>query len=322
MSLSIYHGNEEWILKGVAVDIEASFNKLYPEFPVQRIESFTNIISKSEYHLFVQQGQLQAFVIKNGPTLLQRTICIFTHFDISQFPVDILNQCHSVIFMSSSQLSVAVANGLDPSRSYVVPIGVNQQLHCPLDRTKLFQIPSIQKTFAPMNGRRAVGFCLRYWDKPAYVRRKRYKLVMSVVKILAVELGIPVIVLGPGWKECQFKVVHDNIYYVEAQYKYYPYLYNLMSVYVSLSAHEGGPMPLLESLSCGIRPVVTNTGFAFDILSDEKRYQLLSVAAPIHGIVSAILNAYDATLDVHRNRMLASSFTFDCAAHKLMKLIN
>ena len=129
MSLSIYHGNEDWILKGFGLDIEKAFRRLYPTYPLERLESFTSKVGQSKYHFFVQQGQLMAFVEKNGSEFLPQSLCIFTHFDVNQFPVNLLNQCRAVFFMSSSQLSIAVANGLDPARSYVVPLGVDQQLH-------------------------------------------------------------------------------------------------------------------------------------------------------------------------------------------------
>ena len=61
MSLSIYHGNEDWILKGFGLDIEKAFRRLYPTYPLERLESFTSKIGQSKYHFFVQQGQLLYF---------------------------------------------------------------------------------------------------------------------------------------------------------------------------------------------------------------------------------------------------------------------
>ena len=71
-SLSIYHGNEEWILKGLGVDLHRAFNQFAPHIAVSRFESFTNNVGNSDYHFFVQQGQLTAFVSKNGTSLLPK----------------------------------------------------------------------------------------------------------------------------------------------------------------------------------------------------------------------------------------------------------
>ena len=321
MSLSIYHGNEDWILKGFGLDIEKAFRTLYPTYPLQRLESFTDKVGQSKYHFFVQQGQLMAFVEKNGSDFLPQSICIFTHFDINQFPVKLLNQCRAVFFMSSSQLSIAVANGLDSTRSHVVPLGVDQELHKILDSEQIIQIQANNKFLSSLSGRNAIGFCLRYWDKPAYTRRKRYKLLMKVIDILSNQLGVPVIVLGPCWDDCSFKVSGDKIIYANVSYKDYPYFYNMMKVFCSLSLHEGGPMPLLESLSCGASPIVTNTGFAFDVLGGCSDHLTLSVDASIDRIISRILECYHCPHAIEKNRNLAAPFSFKNAARKIMSII-
>lgn len=321
MSLSIYHGNEDWILKGFALDIETAFRRLYPAYSFQRLESFTSKVGQSKYHFFVQQGQLMAFVAKNGADLLPQSICIFTHFDIKQFPVNILNKCRAVFFMSSSQLSIAVANGLDSARSHVVPLGVDQELHIIFDRKKIIKVQADNNSLNFLSGRNAIGFCLRYWDKPAYTRRKRYELIMQVIDILSNQLGLPVIVLGPGWDDCSFKVSGEKIIYANAKYKDYPCFYNMMKVFCSLSLHEGGPMPLLESLSCGASPVVTNTGFAFDVLGGRSDYLALSVDASIDMIIARILVSYHRPIAIEKNRTLATPFSFENVARKIMSII-
>lgn len=321
MSLSIYHGNEDWILKGFGLDIEKAFRNLYPNYTLERLESFTNKVGQSKYHFFVQQGQLMAFVAKNGPELLSRSICIFTHFDIKQFPVNILNQCRAVFFMSSSQLSIAVSNGLDSTRSYVIPLGVDQNLHKILDHAKIIQLQANNKSLNFLSGRDAIGFCLRYWDKPAYTRRKRYELIMKVIDVVSNQLGLPVIVLGPGWDDCSFKVTGKKIIYANVKYQDYPYFYNMMKVFCSLSLHEGGPMPLLESLSCGVSPVVTNTGFAFDVLGERGDYLALSVDASIDKIISRILHTYHRPLALEKNRNLVATFSFENVARRIMSII-
>ena len=321
MSLSIYHGNEDWILKGFGLDIEKAFRALYPTYPLQRFESFTQKVGKSKYHFFVQQGQLIEFVKKNGVDYLAQSICIFTHFDINQFPVKILNQCRAIFFMSSSQLSIAIANGLDSTRSHLVPLGVDQELHKILDSEKIIQLQANNKFLSPLSGRNAIGFCLRYWDKPAYTRRKRYKLIMKVIDILSNQLALPVIVLGPGWDDCSFKIFGDKIIYANINYKDYPYFYNMMKVFCSLSLHEGGPMPLLESLSCGASPVVTNTGFAFDVLGRGSDYLALSVDASIDRVIFSILDSYHCSPSLEKNRALATPFSFENVARKIMSII-
>ena len=59
MHFAIFHGNERWILRGLAIDIESSLLKL--GHTVDRIETDLTNPDKpptADYFLFVQQGQL------------------------------------------------------------------------------------------------------------------------------------------------------------------------------------------------------------------------------------------------------------------------
>ena len=132
MSLCIYHGNENWILKGIALDLQSGFVKACSDFRVERAETngdFSDVNqSPLKYHLFLSVTQLNLFVRSHENKLPPYTLLLFTHFDASQFNSELLNQLHSIIFMSSSQMSVAVANGLDPSICHVIALGVDQSL--------------------------------------------------------------------------------------------------------------------------------------------------------------------------------------------------
>lgn len=324
MSLSIYYGKEEWILRGLGQDLKTAFQALYPHFAVGSVDAFEDQAGQTRHHFFVQQGQLGGFIRRTKSThILPNSVCLFTHFDKKQFPVEVLNRCKSVMFMSSSQLPVAVANGLDANKAFIMPIGVDQKLHQIYSEKIIAKIQKNNELFSSIGDKKAVGFCLRYWDKDTYINRKRYGLVNQVVEIITA-CNIPVIILGPGWKKCEDRVRNNLVTYVDTKYQNYPYVYNLMKVFCSLSLHEGGPVPLLESMSCGVKPVVTNTGYAFDILGgrDFTRDYLLPIDAEVHEIVAKILSAYveDSRQTVYRE--IASKFSFEESAKKLYGIFN
>ena len=124
----------------------------------------------------------------------------------------------------------------------------------------------------------AVGFCGRYWEKFTYTRRKNYTKIKKVAYNLA-DSGIPVVILGPGWNKL-FTSSHPLISLITTKYPNYPLVYNLMKVFVSLSIHEGGPLPVLESMCCGAYPIITNTGFAFDVLKGCQYGDLIDPFTP------------------------------------------
>lgn len=60
-----------------------------------------------------------------------------------------------------------------------------------------------------------------------------------------------------------------NFEYQVFDYKQYPRVLAEHKVFCSVSDVEGGPVPLLESLTAGLVPVVTDTGYARDVIPSE-----------------------------------------------------
>ena len=79
--LAIYHGNEEWVLKGVAIDFCAEFVKLGIDSVT--FGSFNGPSLKSKWHMFVQQGQLSEHVRVNGTANLERLMSFY--LDVGNF---------------------------------------------------------------------------------------------------------------------------------------------------------------------------------------------------------------------------------------------
>ena len=152
--------------------------------------------------------------------------------------------------------------------------------------------------------------------------RKRYDLVVKIAELFAVQFNIPVILVGPGWSASPLLPSHENIIPLRIKYSEYPLVYNMMRVFASLSLHEGGPVPLLESLSCGVTPVVTQTGFAFDVLSASFPKSIIPVDASYQQIVHSLLSAYNNPFDHQSLRACASGFTFHAAAFRILHLLS
>ena len=134
------------------------------------------------------------------------------------------------------------------------------------------------------------------------------------------ESGIPVILLGPGWEQL-FLENHPKIIIINTKYKYYPVFYNFMKVFVSLSIHEGGPLPVLESMCCGCYPIVTNTGFAFDVLRDKRDGVLISPFSDSSYYYELIKNIFFSEYwNPLSIRKRASKFSFDALASLIVEI--
>ena len=258
----------------------------------------------------------------NPNSLPHQTICLFTHLDIKNFKPQILNKCALVIFNSTAQLSIAIANGYNPQNALLQPYGVDPSLHqiFPASNQSLKSIHQalVAKGKILSTSRCAVGFCGRYWEKSTYVRRKNYQLVRDVVYKL-IEERIPVIIVGPGWRQFITKK-SPYLSIIETDYTNYPYFYNLMKVFVSLSIHEGGPLPLLESMACGCYPIVTSTGNAFDVLSSTDNIgEIISPFLTASQVYDIILRRLCHDSDCLSIREHASQFSFDALAGRILK---
>ena len=314
MKIGIYHGDEDWVLKGIGQDLANSLAKI-PGLSIQTTDRvFKGERLRTDYHVFVQQGQLNANVKRNNNTMPKNTICLFTHLDVGNFAPKILKNCKAVVFNSSIQLSMAIANGYNPSNALLVPHAVDPNLHkiLPPDNAGFKQV---QESIFRKHGKwieqhSTVGFCGRYWDRNTYTRRKNYIKVKETAYSLA-ESGISVIILGPNWEQL-FQDQHENLILLSAKYKDYPYIYNLMRVFVSLSIHEGGPLPLLESMCCGCFPIVTNTGFAFDVTNTFQSCEMISPFQSTDSIVQLVTSKFNThKWDIKDIRNHGSKFSFD-----------
>ena len=311
-TIGVYHGDEDWVLKGIGQDLSKSLAEIN-RFKVKTTDRvFKSVRLDADYHVFVQQGQLNKNCRNNSDNVPKNSICLFTHLDIGNFKPEILACCKAVIFNSSVQLSMAIANGYNPSNAYLRPHAVDPRLHQILRKNDPdFQsiLDKVKTNGKSLNYRSAVGFCGRYWEKHTYVRRKNYDKIKSVATNLA-ESGIPILIIGPGWNKL-FTRRHPLITLVDAKYHKYPYLYNIMKIFVSLSVHEGGPLPILESMCCGVYPIVTNTGFAFDILRDRNDGVIVNAFRPASYYVDVIKSHYYSEhWDASALRQRASEFSF------------
>jgi glycosyltransferase involved in cell wall biosynthesis len=133
----------------------------------------------------------------------------------------------------------------------------------------------------------SVGFCSAFYE------RKSPDRVLDIVR------GLPhrhFILLGKGWKAYRrFDELSSlpNFQYVEADYSDYPGHYARMSVFVSASMLEGGPIPLLEAMMSNVVPVASKTGFAPDVIRDCENGFLFDIDADAAEICGLIEKAFE-----------------------------
>ena len=110
-----------------------------------------------------------------------------------------------------------------------------------------------------------------------------------------------VVLLGKGWDRyprfaelCAL----PNCVYVDAPYEAYSVHYARMSVFVSVSRLEGGPIPLLEAMMSNAVPVASRTGFAPDIIEPGRNGFLFDVDAAPEEVCRLVEQALTLDADV------------------------
>jgi glycosyltransferase involved in cell wall biosynthesis len=138
----------------------------------------------------------------------------------------------------------------------------------------------------------AVGFC------SAYYPRKSPDMVLEVARRLPHRR---VLLLGKRWDQYpRFAELSalPNFEYIDAAYDSYPAHYARMSVFVSVSRLEGGPIPLLEAMMSNVVPVASRTGFAPDVVVPGRNGFLFDVDAPPEQVCRLVEQAFVLDADV------------------------
>jgi glycosyltransferase involved in cell wall biosynthesis len=137
-----------------------------------------------------------------------------------------------------------------------------------------------------------VGLC------SAYYPRKSPERILEIVRRMPHRQFL---LLGRNWHQAMG--THglqslSNFSYVEADYGSYPRYYEQMSVFLSPSQLEGGPIPLLEAMMSNVVPVATRTGFAPDLVDHGRNGFLYDPGAGVEVACDLIDRAFTMETDV------------------------
>lgn len=157
-----------------------------------------------------------------------------------------------------------------------------------VDKTRLTTVlgaadPSLF-TFHERGGN-TVGF------SSAYYERKCPDKMLGIMQSMP---DMQFILLGRGWDrwdKFEKMLTLKNFEYVETEYANYPQYYRKMDIFVSTSVLEGGPIPLIEAMMANIFPVVSDTGFARDIIHHGENGFIFPVDSDISSICELIRQA-------------------------------
>jgi glycosyltransferase involved in cell wall biosynthesis len=267
-----------WILDAICKEIGARL----PDADIRYCPFGTPLPPARRYffsHYMYYVGSLSA----TNPIRRGKSYVFATHLEPAKHGVSnkllarVLQTCERVICMNEGLRSDLAALGVSPSKLGVAVGAADSRDYRPHERRP--------------DGK--VGFC------SAYYARKAPDLLLEIVR------GLPsreFVLLGKGWQAYpRFAelLALPNFQYVEAPYAEYASHYSRMSVFVSASQLEGGPIPLLEAMMSNAVPVASRTGFAPDVIEHGRNGFLFDMNASAHEVCEFIERAFLLQCNVH-----------------------
>lgn len=265
--------NRGWVLDGICRDIEPHVSGVTAYcYDVQLLPSARSYFF-SHYSLFVAAAR--AGRIPRGA----RTFVYFTHpRDIGLRPrrlIKMLAKSDQVLSMASMHTEELVRAGLPRNRVTTV-------------------LGAADPGLFPWH-RRGSGRALLV---SAYYPRKSPETMLALIRALP---DTPFTLLGKGWRNSPVAAslaALSNLELLEAPYSMYPAVYGRSDAFVSVSALEGGPIPLIEAMMSNVIPVATRTGFAPDLIHHGRNGFLCDVDAPVVEIAELVKQALRSSAEV------------------------
>lgn len=252
-----------WIL---SVFAQKHFWEKFVKFPLPKYGAY----------FFSYPSIFESFLKSNPAQYKNRSIVNYTHnmdeLGNLQHQSEILNQAYSVHFNCSRDAEVLVEAGLEPTKIRLVFGAVDDDC---IQQRSIVREP------------KTILLASRYSE------RKGLNIFPRIVELLP---EWKFIILGRGWedflKETNLES-NSNIEYIFFNKETRNNTMSRASIFLSLSKLEGGPMPLIESMSMGVIPVATDTGFARDVIMDGRNGKIIPNPPTAEQVCEAILMADD-----------------------------
>ena len=291
---------KNWILDGIAKEIGSRSNLKWAIYYNEKNPQF---LPKARNIMFMHQALMLKFYRKNLLPNKSKLFCWYTHprdetDKLISEQLKCFNLCHYTVFACSMHRDLWISRGLSTSRSMVLLGGYDPRLFYPSKRR-------IEK---------CIGIC------SAFHERKNPRLIHRIVEKMR---DTRFILIGKGWEKYSLYeglINFGNLDYVSPSYKEYPYYYAKMNVFLSTSIIEGGPIPLIEAMACNRFPVVSDTGFARDLITNGENGFLFPINSDADSVCNLLRSALQNTeLDISGT---VNQYTWNHFSDELCKHMN
>jgi glycosyltransferase involved in cell wall biosynthesis len=291
-----------WILEKICRVIERASGGICFHLFSERNDDLSYPLPAARHYFFAHFALGVTVTRKHPEVLAANSFVWFTHPDFSKGVtkediVRLAGACTAVFTPCSANRFMLAEWGAAPETISVPLGGADPASFRPKTRT----------------GQGSIGFVGAYYERKQPARMLEIARLMPEQEILLVgprpqDVENPLLA-WPNWPGfAEFRAL-PNVRYVEAAYDEFPQWYQRLDVYCSTSLTEGGPIPAIEAMMSNVMPVISDTGFARDIVAHGSTGYIFDPAAPAAEIVALIRRALaDTTTDV---AAAAAAFSWD-----------
>jgi glycosyltransferase involved in cell wall biosynthesis len=271
--------NRNWILgnwiKEVKVRSPNNFKLWWLPTVYSGKRKFEQIIKfplpRYDAYFFSYPAIFKYYLEKNPNRFDNNSIVLYTHNEtelgtiIDQ--VELLNKSFKTYFYCRADADNLISNGLMPQKVLVA--------NCAID------VDCVNSKVVVEN-RQTIILASKFGP------RKGAELLPNLISMLP---EWHFVIMGKGWKSfLKAEKIFDlpNLTYVKFNKKNRSKFFSGAKIFLSLSNLEGGPVPLIESMSLGVIPISTNTGFAPEFIKDGVNGYLVPINPDPNLIVERI----------------------------------
>lgn len=269
-----------WILGAIAREIKDSM-----KFEVV-IGNNISEIRNNDLILFMHYETAGYYLLRNFNRLRNPYLIWFTHprrsCDLRDVFFKALFDKSFEVLASCSKYSKKINDSVGRKVAKFVPYGVDKEL---------FYFSPAQKS-----DRLKVGISSNYY------LRKNPTLLEKFIKNYP---NIDFVFAGKGWTENTDWIKYDNYYNVKPTYQEYPAFYKSIQVLVNCSELEGGPIGVVECLSCGVPVFSSQVGLVEDVVQEGINGNMFD----LNDDMSEVFSLFEETLQINSSNSISESVT-------------
>jgi len=271
--------NRNWILGNWIKEVKARNPKRFKLWWVPIIYSgkrkFETIIKfplpKYDAYFFSYPTIFKYFLNKNPNRFESKSIILYPHNEPEMGTISdqvvLLNKAFKTYFYCKADADNLISNGLQPAKALIANCAIDIDCVTSKNVVRNHQTIVLASKFGP---------------------RKGAELLPPLIKMLP-EWNF--VIMGRGWERFlnhEKIIALPNLTYVKFNKENRVKFLSSAKIFLSLSNLEGGPVPLIESMSLGVIPISTNTGFAPEFITDGVNGYLLPINPDPELIVAKI----------------------------------